>query len=106
MRRFYKEAHLGPNPQPKHHLHKHLLLLDGRTIKTPYQNQLALPSQKLGFLIANEFNRQHKFIKSGEMPLLALSRTAVDADIEGHLSCHLHHSVYEYLKTDTLLFPD
>jgi len=40
------------------------------------------------------------------MPLLALSRTAVDADIEGHLSPHLHHSVYEYLKTDTLLFPD
>ena len=40
------------------------------------------------------------------MPLLALSRTAVDADIEGHLAVHLQHSVFEYLKTDTILFED
>jgi hypothetical protein len=40
------------------------------------------------------------------MPILALCRTAVDADIEGHLAEHLRHSIYEYLKTDTLLFVD
>ena len=40
------------------------------------------------------------------MPLLAMSRTAVDADIEGHLSTHLRHTVIEYLKTDTILFED
>jgi hypothetical protein len=40
------------------------------------------------------------------MPLLALSRTAVDADIEGHLAEHLRSTIYEYLKTDTLLFVD
>ena len=40
------------------------------------------------------------------MPFLALSRTAVDADIEGHLAPHLEHSVIEYLKTDTMLFED
>ena len=38
--------------------------------------------------------------------MLALTRTAVDADIEGHLSPHLRHSVIEYLKTDTMLFED
>ena len=38
------------------------------------------------------------------MPLLALSRTAVDAEIEGHLAQHLKNTIYEYLKTDTLLF--
>ena len=38
--------------------------------------------------------------------MLALCRTAVDADIEGHLAEHLRHSIYEYLKTDTLLFVD
>lgn len=43
-------------------------------------------------------------MKTIEMPLLALSRTAVDADIEGHLAQHLKHTIYEYLKTDTLLF--
>jgi chaperone required for assembly of F1-ATPase len=45
-------------------------------------------------------------MKTGEMPILALCRTAVDADIEGHLAEHLRHSIYEYLKTDTLLFHD
>ena len=35
-----------------------------------------------------------------------MSRTAVDADIEGHLSVHLRHTIIEYLKTDTLLFED
>ncbi len=40
------------------------------------------------------------------MPLMSLSRTAVDADIEGHLGEHLKFSIYEYLKTDTLLFRD
>ena len=40
------------------------------------------------------------------MPILALCRTAVDADIEGHLAEHLKFSIYEYLKTDTLLFHD
>lgn len=33
-------------------------------------------------------------MKTIEMPLLALSRTAVDADIEGHLAQHLKHTIY------------
>lgn len=40
------------------------------------------------------------------MPILALCRTAVDADIEGNISEHLKHTIYEYLKTDTLNFYD
>ena len=44
MRRFYKEAHIAVNNNPKHPFHKYLVLLDGRTIKTSYQNTLALPS--------------------------------------------------------------
>jgi ATP synthase mitochondrial F1 complex assembly factor 2 len=84
----------------------YIITLDGRTIKTPYRNVLAVPTPALAFLVANEFNRQIKHLKTGEMPMLALCRTAVDADIEGHLADHLRHSIYEYLKTDTLLFVD
>ena len=80
--------------------------MDGKTIKTPYQNQLAFPSLRMAFLVANEFNRQEKYLKTGEMPLLAMSRTAVDADIEGNLAVHLRTTVTEYLKTDTILFTD
>lgn len=36
--------------------------------------------------------------------MLALSRTAVDADLEGNLREHLHSTIHEYLLTDTLNF--
>jgi ATP synthase F1 complex assembly factor 2 len=55
--------------------------LDGKTITTPYRNTLAVPTAALGFMVAAEFNRQQKYLKTGEMPMLALCRTAVDADI-------------------------
>lgn len=50
-------------------------------MKTPYRHQLAVPSPFLGLLITSEFNRQEKHLKTGEMPILSLCRTAVDADI-------------------------
>jgi chaperone required for assembly of F1-ATPase len=55
-------------------------------MKTPYRHTLAVPSKALALMISNEFNRQDKIMKTIEMPILALSRTAVDADIEGHLA--------------------
>ena len=58
-----------------------LITLDGKTITTPYRNTLAVPTAALGFMVAAEFNRQQKYLKTGEMPMLALCRTAVDADI-------------------------
>jgi chaperone required for assembly of F1-ATPase len=64
----------------------YIITLDGKTIKTPYHNILAVPSSSMAFLIANEFNRQVQYLKTGEMPFLAMCRTAVDADIEGHLA--------------------
>ena len=36
--------------------------------------------------------------------MLALCRTAVDADIEGNISQFLKNTIIEYLKTDTLIF--
>lgn len=58
-----------------------VITLDGKTITTPYRNTLAVPTPALGFMVAAEFNRQQKYLKTGEMPMLALCRTAVDADI-------------------------
>ena len=40
-------------------------------------------------MVASEFNRQEKYLKNGEMPMLSLCRTAVDADIEGNIAEHL-----------------
>ena len=112
MRRFYKESTFKLNDKPAHHMHKYffhlirryLVHLDDKVMKTPYRHTLAVPSKALALMISNEFNRQDKIMKTIEMPMLALSRTAVDADIEGHLAQHLKNTIYEYLKTDTLLF--
>ena len=73
-------------------------------MKTPYRNTLAVPSKALALMVSNEFNRQGKLLKTIEMPILSMSRTAVDADIEGHLAEHLKNTIFEYLKTDTILF--
>lgn len=75
-------------------------------MKTPYRHLLAVPTQTLAFLVTSEFNRQEKHLKNGEMPMLSLCRTAVDADIEGNIAQHLKSSLIEYLKTDTLNFYD
>lgn len=73
-------------------------------MKTPYRHLLAVPSPILALIITSEFNRQDKHLKTGEMPMLALSRTAVDADLEGNLREHLQSTIYEYLITDTLSY--
>ena len=75
-------------------------------MRTPYRHLLAVPSKTLALLVTSEFNRQDKYMKTGEMPLLSLCRTAVDADIQGNIAEHLKHTIYEYLKTDTLNFYD
>lgn len=60
---------------------RYLVHLDEKTMKTPYRHTLAVPSKALALMIANEFNRQDKLLKTIEMPMLSLSRTAVDADV-------------------------
>lgn len=50
-------------------------------MRTPHRHILAVPSPILALLITSEFNRQDKYLKTGEMPMLALCRTAVDADM-------------------------
>jgi chaperone required for assembly of F1-ATPase len=33
-------------------------------MKTPYRNTLAVPSKAIALMITNEFNRQHKLLKT------------------------------------------
>ena len=104
MKRFYKESTYTPNPNPSHPLHKYLIKLDDKTMKTPYRHLLAVPSPVLALLVTSQFNRQDQYLKTGEMPMLSLCRTAVDADIQNNIAEYLKSSIYEYLKTDTLNF--
>lgn len=55
-----------------------VLLLDGRTARTPAQNLLALPTLPLGEAVADEWGRQEAVIDPTAMPLTRLANSAID----------------------------
>lgn len=74
--------------------------LDGRTLKTPMGQTLALPSQHLAYAIAAEWDAQEKILKPSQMPLMTLACTTLD-------QAAAHPDVYRkealrYLPNDTV----
>jgi chaperone required for assembly of F1-ATPase len=57
---------------------RHVVLLDGRTPKTPAGATYALPSAALARLVADEWSAQGEFIEPGTMPGTRLAATAID----------------------------
>lgn len=55
-----------------------VLLLDGRTARTPAQSLLALPTLALGQAVADEWERQVEVIDPTAMPLTRLVNSAID----------------------------
>ncbi len=72
MKRFYKEAHVRTAERVTE------VLLDGRPVKTPARNLLAVPSEELGRAIADEWNGQWETIDPRSMPLTGLANAAID----------------------------
>ncbi|MFD0987106.1 ATP12 family chaperone protein [Methyloligella solikamskensis] len=74
MKKFYKDVTLaaadGDNAAA--------LLLDGRTVKTPGRNALALPTEPLGEAVADEWRAQGTEIIPETMPMTRLVNTAID----------------------------
>lgn len=58
MKKFYKKATVQKVESPEHEKHIYAVLLDGRIVKTPLRNKLALPTYELAFAVAHEFNMQ------------------------------------------------
>jgi chaperone required for assembly of F1-ATPase len=52
--------------------------LDGRPMRTPSKNDLAMPSEKLAAAIAAEWDAQQDEIRPATMPLTRLAATAID----------------------------
>jgi chaperone required for assembly of F1-ATPase len=55
-----------------------VLLLDGRTAKTPARNLLAVPTRALGQAVAEEWARQPEVIDPTAMPLTRIVNSAID----------------------------
>lgn len=74
--------------------------LDGRTLRTPVGQVLALPSALLAWAIAAEWDAQTTQIKPVQMPLMTLACTTLDQTAQHHE--HYQKTALQYLPTDTV----
>jgi chaperone required for assembly of F1-ATPase len=72
MKRFYKEVSFGPVEGGFG------VLLDGRPVRTPGKNMLALPTENLAAAIAAEWCGQGEEVIATSMPLLRLANSVID----------------------------
>jgi chaperone required for assembly of F1-ATPase len=72
VKRFYKEVSVAPVEGGFG------VLLDGRPVKTPARNTLALPTEKLAAAIAAEWRGQGDEVIATSMPLLRLANSVID----------------------------
>ncbi|KAL4484413.1 hypothetical protein ABPG74_019590 [Tetrahymena malaccensis] len=104
MKKFYKKATVQKLENPEHSNHLYGVFLDGKIIRTPLRNKLALPTYELAFVIAHEFNMQNEYLKPATMPITSISRTTVDMDIQQNIRQHIEDSVNQFVRNDTILF--
>ena len=72
MKRFYKDVSVSPVGEA------YAILLDGRPMKTPQRNSLAVPRSGLADAIAEEWSVQGEDIIPASMPLTGLAQGALD----------------------------
>ena len=74
--------------------------LDGRILKSPMGQTLALPSKHLAFAVAGEWDAQKKYLNPSQMPLMTLACTALD-QVATDPDVYRKYSL-NYLPTDTV----
>jgi len=79
-KRFYKDVTIDVDKevaeQDEHQIVR--VLLDGRKLKTPAKQELALPNEAAGELVAAEWQAQETEINPAKMPITRLANTAID----------------------------
>lgn len=76
--------------------------LDGRIVKTPLGQTLALPSQTLAWAIAAEWDAQEDYLQPAQMPLMTLACTALDQTSNAPQVARANSLIY--LPTDTTCY--
>lgn len=72
MRRFWKEVTLEPTPEGQ------AVRLDGRPVKTPTGNALALPTQEMADAVVAEWEAVEKTLNPIMMPVTGFANAAID----------------------------
>jgi chaperone required for assembly of F1-ATPase len=96
MRRFWKEVSLEPRT------FGHAVRLDGRPVKTPTRNELALPTRKLADAVVAEWEAVDKTIDPAQMPMTGFANAAIDhigADRTGFVT-----AIAAYGETDLFCY--
>ena len=78
MRRFWKEVTLEPTPMGQ------AVRLDGRPVKTPTGNALALPTLKMADAVVAEWDAVEKTLNPALMPVTGFANAAIDRIAPDH----------------------
>ena len=78
MRRFWKEVTLEPTTMGQ------AVRLDGRPVKTPTGNGLALPTQKMANAVVAEWDAVEKTLNPALMPVTGFANAAIDRIAPDH----------------------
>lgn len=96
MRRFWKDVSLEQST------FGHAVRLDGRPVKTPTRNELALPTKKLADAVVAEWEAVEKTIDPMLMPMTGFANAAIDhigGDRDGFVT-----AIAAYGETDLLCY--
>jgi chaperone required for assembly of F1-ATPase len=92
-RKFYKAVDIADH---------NAILLDGRPVKTPMKNALALPTRKLAEAVAAEWLAQDKVIDPESMPITKLANTALDRATAERVN--VINEIVEYAGSDLVCY--
>lgn len=71
-KRFYKDVSVGQSDDG------FVILLDGKTVKTPAKKSLSIPSEAIANAAAAEWSAQEELIDPAKMPITRMTNTTID----------------------------
>ncbi|TPX45718.1 hypothetical protein SeLEV6574_g03708 [Synchytrium endobioticum] len=101
LKRFWDCVTLAHNDTGDHIVH-----LDGRILKTPGSNTLAVPRHRraLALLVAAEWLTQDPILKPHALPLTSIVTRAIDALADDAVRAAVVEQLIKYVHTDTILY--
>eukprot|EP00039_Didymoeca_costata_P024910 m.11852 g.11852 ORF g.11852 m.11852 type:complete len:268 (-) comp4538_c0_seq1:12-815(-) len=81
----------------------HVILLDGRKLKTPLGSHTIVPTEELAYLVAHEWDTQEEHLELTDMHITSLCNTAIDNPSNATPEAMVA-ALMEYFITDTVLF--
>ncbi|KUF94461.1 hypothetical protein AM588_10005989 [Phytophthora nicotianae] len=106
--RFYKDVGVkdveGPEKEAGEEPRKlYAVTLDGKTVKTPRQQPVRLPTRAMAYAVAHEWDSQSHDIRPATMPIMTLASTALDL-VYTSSSQETIDEMMHYLHTDTVCY--